>query len=67
MDSRCKIIIHNEGKSGVAKRRTRTLMNKTYKCMISVSKCVYVDKLADIVNKCSNTYTLLPHLWVDPV
>ena len=67
MDSRCKIIIHNEGKSGVAKRLTRILKNKTYKYMISVSKYVYVDKLADLVNKCRNTYTLLPRLRADPV
>ena len=47
---------YNEGKSLVAKRFIRTLQNKIYKCMTSVSKNVYMNNLADIVNKCSNTY-----------
>ena len=47
---------HNEGKSVVAERLIRTLNNKTYKCMTSISKNVYIDKLDDIVNKCNNTY-----------
>ena len=47
---------HNEGKSAVAERLIRTLNNKTYKCMTSISKNVYIDKLDDIVNKCNNTY-----------
>ena len=46
---------HNEGKSLVAKRFIRTLQNKIYKYMTSVSKNVYMNNLADIVNKCSNT------------
>ena len=33
-----------------------TLKNKIYKYMTSVSKKVYIDKLAVIVEKCSNTY-----------
>ena len=34
--------INNEGKSVVAKRFIRTLKNKIYKCMTSISKkCVY--------------------------
>ena len=47
---------HNEGKSAVAERFNRTLKNKIYKYMISVSKNVYIDKLGDIVNKYNNIY-----------
>ena len=47
---------HNEGKSAVAKRFTRTLKSKVYKYMTSVSKNVYIDKLDDVVNEYNNTY-----------
>ena len=47
---------HNGGKSVVAKRFIRTLENKIYKYMTSISKNVYIDKLDDIVNKYNNTY-----------
>ena len=47
---------HNEGKSVVAERFVRTLKNKIYKCMTSISKNVYIDKLDDIVNEYNNTY-----------
>ena len=47
---------HNEGKSAVAKRFIRTLKNKIYKYMMSVSKNVYIAKFDDIVDKCSKTY-----------
>ena len=47
---------HNEGKSVVAERFIRTLKNKIYKYMSSISKNVYIDKLDDIVNECNNTY-----------
>ena len=47
---------HNEGKSVVAERFIRTLKNKIYRYMTSISKNVYIDKLDDIVNKCNNTY-----------
>ena len=47
---------HNEGKSVVAERFIRTLKNKIYKYMTSVSKNVYISKLDDIVHKLSNTY-----------
>ena len=40
--------IHNEGKSVVAERFIRTLKNKIYKYMTSISKNVYIDKLDDI-------------------
>ena len=49
-------LIHNERKSVVAERFTRTLKNKIYKYMTSVSKNVYIDKLDDIVNKYNNRY-----------
>ena len=46
----------NEGKSVVAERFIRTLKNKIYRHMTSISKNVYTDKLDDIVNKYNNTY-----------
>ena len=46
----------NEGKSVVAERFIRTLKNKIYKYMTSVSQNVYIDKLDNIVSKYSNTY-----------
>ena len=36
---------HNEGKSVVAERFIRTLKNKIYKYVTSISKNVYIDKL----------------------
>ena len=47
---------HNEGKSLVAEIFIRTLKNKIYKHMTSISKNVYINKLDDIVNKYNNTY-----------
>ena len=47
---------HNEGKSVVAERFTKTLETKIYKCMTPISKHVYIDKLDDIVNEYNNTY-----------
>ena len=46
---------HNEGKSVVAERFIRTIKNKIYKHMTSISKNVYIDKLDDIVNEYNNT------------
>ena len=46
----------NEGKSVAAERCIRTLKNKIYKYITSISKTVYIDKLDDIVDKCNNTY-----------
>ena len=46
---------HNEGKSVVAERFVRTIKNKIYKHMTSISKNVYIDKLDDIVNEYNNT------------
>ena len=42
----------NEGKSVVAKRFIRTLINKIFKHMKTISKNVYFD---DVVNKYNNT------------
>ena len=42
---------HNEGKSAVVETFIRTLKNKIYNYVTSVSKNVYLDKLDDIVNK----------------
>ena len=46
---------HNEGKFVVTERFIKTLKNKTYKYMTSISKNVYIDKLDDMVNKYNNT------------
>ena len=51
---------NNQGKSVIAERFIKTLKNKTYKYMTSISKNVYIDKLNDIVNKkYNNTYLTL--------
>ena len=47
--------INNEGKSVIAERFIRTLKNKIYKYMTSISKNVYIDKLDDIASKYNNT------------
>ena len=47
---------HNGGKSVAAERFVRTLKNKIYKYMTSISKSMYTDKLDDIMNKYNNTY-----------
>ena len=46
---------YNEAKSVVAERFIRTLKNKIFKHMTTISKNVYIDVLNDIVNKYSNT------------
>ena len=51
-------LTHNEGKSVVAERFIRTLKDKIYKYMPSVSENVYINKLDDIVNEYSNTYQI---------
>ena len=45
---------YNEAKLVVAERFIRTLKNKIYKYMTSVSKNVYIDELVDIVYKYNN-------------
>ena len=47
---------HNEGKSVISERLIRTLKNKIYKYITSVSEIVYIDKLDAIVNKYNHTY-----------
>ena len=47
---------HNEGKSVAAERFIRTLKNKIYKHMTSISKNVYFDVLDDIVDEYNNKY-----------
>ena len=47
---------NNKGKFVVAERFIRTIKNKIYKYMNSISKNVYIDKLDDIVKKYNNTY-----------
>ena len=47
---------YNEGKSAVAERFIRTLKNKIFKHMTTISKNVYIDVLDDIVNKYNNTF-----------
>ena len=47
---------HNQWKSVIAERFIRTLKNKVYKYMTSISKNVYIDKLDNIVNKYNNIY-----------
>ena len=39
---------YNERKSVIAERFIRTIKNKIYKYMTSISKNVYIDKLADM-------------------
>ena len=41
---------NNEGKSVATERFIRTLKNKTYKYMTSISKNLYIGKLNNIVN-----------------
>ena len=52
-----------KGKSVIAERFIRTLKDKIYKYMTSISKKVYSNKFDDIVNKCNNTY----HSTIKPV
>ena len=47
---------HNEEKLVVAERFVTTLKIKIDKCMTSISKNVYIDKLDDTVNKYNKTY-----------
>ena len=46
---------NNEGKSVVAERFIKTLMNKIFKHMTTILKNVYVDVLNDIVKRYNNT------------
>ena len=46
---------YNEGKSVVAEKFIRTLKNKIFKDMTTISKNAYFDVLNDIVIKYNNT------------
>ena len=48
--------MHNEGESVIVQRFIRTLNNKICRCMTSISKNVYINKLDGTVNKYNNTY-----------
>ena len=48
-------LIHNERNSTVAKRFIKTLKDKIYKYMSSLSKNEYIFKLVNMVNKYNNT------------
>ena len=48
--------IYNEGKSVVAERFIRTLKDKIYKHMTTISKNVYFYVLDDVVDEYNNTY-----------
>ena len=49
-------LTHNEGKYVVAKRFIKTIKNKVYKHMTSISKNIYFNVLDDIVDEYNNTY-----------
>ena len=46
----------NEGKSVVSERFIKTLKNKIYKYMTSISRKMYIDELDDIINYYNNRY-----------
>ena len=48
--------VHNEEKPIIAERFIRTLKNKIYKYITSISKNVYINELDNIVKKYNNTY-----------
>ena len=50
---------NNEEKSVIAERFIRTLKNKIYKYMTSISKNEYIDKLDNTVKEYNNTYHTL--------
>ena len=56
---------HNKGKFVVAERFIRTLKNKIYKYMTSISKNVFIEELYDIVNKYNNTYRAIKIKSID--
>ena len=47
---------NNEGKSVITERFIKTLKNKMYKYMTSISKNVYIDKLDNVIKKYNNTF-----------
>ena len=57
--------MHNKGKSVVGEIFIKTLKNKIYKYVTSISKSIYNDKLDDIVKKYNNTYKIIKTNPVD--
>ena len=55
---------HHEEKSVVAERFIKTLKNKIYKHMTSISKNIYFDVLANIVKQYNNTYNILSKIII---
>ena len=51
--------IHNHRKSVVAERFIKTVKNKIYKYMTSISRNVFIDKLDNIVDEYSNTKDII--------
>lgn len=49
-------LTHDEAKSVVTEKFLRSLKNKIYKYLTSISKNLYITKLDDIVEKYNNTY-----------
>ena len=47
---------HKKRKSVIAEKSIKTLKNKIYKYMTSISKNVYIDKLNNVVNKYNEKY-----------
>ena len=47
---------NNKGNSVVVEKFIRTIKNKIYKYLTSISNNVYIDKFDDIVKKYNNTY-----------
>ena len=52
------VLTYKEGKSVAAERFIRSLKNKIYKYLTSISKNVYIDKLYHIVIQYTTQYTI---------
>ena len=58
-------LTHNERKCIIAERFIRTLKNKIYRYMTSISKNMCNNKLDDIVDNYNNTYRTIKMKPVD--
>ena len=58
-------LTHNQGKFVTSERRIRTLKNKIYKYMTSISKTLHIDKLKDEINNYNNTCSTIKVKPVD--
>ena len=58
-------LTHNEGKCIIAERFIRTLKNKIYRYMTSISKNMCNNKLDDIVDNYNNKYRTIKMKPVD--